>query len=413
MSFTRWLSNRLGLSRRPVSRMQRPAARPRFRPMLEGLEDRWMPSTLTVSNNLDSGPGSLRADIAAAHSGDTINFASSLDGQTITLTSGELLIRKNLTFIGPGASQLTVSGNNLSRVFEVTKVAAVALSGLTISNGLVQSISSSGWGGGIANHGALTVSGCTVSGNSATNGGGIWNDVNGTLAVNGSSTVSYNTASKSDGGGIYNTGTLTVNNCTVSFNTCNNSGGGIENEGTLTVSNCTLSNNTASAQGGGVRNSGTLTVSGSTLSGNTGGYGGGGVFNSGALAVSNSALSGNTAVAGRGGGIWDDGTASVTGCTLSGNSAGTGGGGGGGGIFVDTYAMLTVSGSTLSNNTTPHHGGAIWVHAGGTLTVKNSSSITGNTAPLGFGADVYNFGVLYLDNSSIIGILDGNPAVPI
>jgi len=47
------------------------------------------------------------------------------------------------------------------------------------------------------------------------------------------------------------------------------------------------------------------------------------------------------------------------------------------------------------------------------VTVKNSSSITGNTAPVGFGADVYNLGVLYLDSTSIIGILDGNPAVPI
>jgi len=70
-----------------------PVAR-RFRPRLEALEDRWMPSTLTVTNILDSGPGSLRAEIAAANSGDTINFASSLDGQTVTLTSGELLINK-------------------------------------------------------------------------------------------------------------------------------------------------------------------------------------------------------------------------------------------------------------------------------------------------------------------------------
>ena len=46
------------------------------------------------------------------------------------------------------------------------------------------------------------------------------------------------------------------------------------------------------------------------------------------------------------------------------------------------------------------------------MTVKNSSSITGNLAPAGYIADdVYNAGVLYLDSSSTIGILDGNPAV--
>jgi hypothetical protein len=82
--------------------------RARVRPRLEFLEDRRLPSTLTVTNNLDSGSGSLRADIAAAQSGDTINFDPSLNGQTITLNS-ELFIGgpiHNLTIQGPGAGQL-------------------------------------------------------------------------------------------------------------------------------------------------------------------------------------------------------------------------------------------------------------------------------------------------------------------
>ena len=53
-----------------------------------------------VMNNLDSGPGSLRAEIAAARSNDTIEFAPSLDGRTITLTSGQLDIAENLTIQG-------------------------------------------------------------------------------------------------------------------------------------------------------------------------------------------------------------------------------------------------------------------------------------------------------------------------
>jgi hypothetical protein len=122
-----------------------------------------VPSTLTVLNNLDSGSGSLRADIAAAHNGDTIVFAPSLDGQTITLTSGELLIKRNLTIAGPGAGNLTISGNNASRVFEVAQKESVTLSGLTISNGAAQSSE----GGGILNSGMLTVSNSTLSGNSA------------------------------------------------------------------------------------------------------------------------------------------------------------------------------------------------------------------------------------------------------
>src|SRR3954447_4092298 len=108
MSFTHWLSDRLGLPSRPApKKTARPAPRA-FRPCLECLEGRWVPSTLTVTSAADSGAGSLRADVAAAHNGDTVAFAPSLAGQTITLTSGELLINKNLTITGLGASQLTV-----------------------------------------------------------------------------------------------------------------------------------------------------------------------------------------------------------------------------------------------------------------------------------------------------------------
>src|SRR5579872_6472508 len=104
---TMWLTSVLSsLNRLPsprIGRYRQSRIHPRseargrsFVPRLEGLEDRNLPSTLTVLNNLDSGPGSLRAEIAAAHSGDTIQFASTLKGQTITLTSGELAITKNL-----------------------------------------------------------------------------------------------------------------------------------------------------------------------------------------------------------------------------------------------------------------------------------------------------------------------------
>src|SRR5262245_28675487 len=71
------------------------------RPRLEELECRNLPSTLTVLNNADSGLGSLRDTIAAAQNGDTIIFDPSLDGQTISLTSGELAINQSLSIRGP------------------------------------------------------------------------------------------------------------------------------------------------------------------------------------------------------------------------------------------------------------------------------------------------------------------------
>ena len=83
---------------------------------------------LTVTSTQDSGHGSLRAEIAASHSGDTIVFSPTLDGKTITLTSGELDLTKDLTIHGPGADDLTISGNDpvwyageYTRVFEVAR----------------------------------------------------------------------------------------------------------------------------------------------------------------------------------------------------------------------------------------------------------------------------------------------------
>src|SRR6476659_4920847 len=64
---------------------------------------------ITVANTNDSGPGSLRPALADANDGDTIDFDPALKGQTVTLTSGELLINKNITISGPGANLLAVS----------------------------------------------------------------------------------------------------------------------------------------------------------------------------------------------------------------------------------------------------------------------------------------------------------------
>src|SRR5262249_20411112 len=131
MWFSSWLRNR---TRSSSDGRGRPYGPPRkratFRPILEALEDRWLPSTLTVLNTNDSGPDSLRAEIAAANPGDTIVFATSV--QSITLFSGELLLDKSLTIQGLGAGQLAVSGDSLSRVFDVQAGATVSLSGLTI-----------------------------------------------------------------------------------------------------------------------------------------------------------------------------------------------------------------------------------------------------------------------------------------
>src|SRR5579862_9566759 len=83
------------------------------RPQLESLEDRLTPSVYHVTTTADSGPGSLRAAVAAAnaHPGaDVIVFDGRLSGQTITLAGGELLVTDDVRINGPGAGLLTVSG---------------------------------------------------------------------------------------------------------------------------------------------------------------------------------------------------------------------------------------------------------------------------------------------------------------
>ena len=99
-----WGSQRHGT--RP--RHGRPTPRRRSAmPRLEILEDRTVLSTLTVTNNHDSGLGSLRAAIVTANTnGDPTKRLTLLHnlqgGQTITLTSGELDITKSLDIVGPG-----------------------------------------------------------------------------------------------------------------------------------------------------------------------------------------------------------------------------------------------------------------------------------------------------------------------
>ncbi len=132
---------------RPITAMARTRRR-RRRPILENLEGRLVLSTLTVTSAADSGTGTLRAVIAAARPGDVVRFSPRLDGATIHLTSGELAIAQGLTIAGPGSGLLDVDAGDSSRVFDVTSATAtVLISGLTISGGAAED------GGGILDQG--------------------------------------------------------------------------------------------------------------------------------------------------------------------------------------------------------------------------------------------------------------------
>ncbi|BAZ09186.1 hypothetical protein NIES4071_09920 [Calothrix sp. NIES-4071] len=188
---------------------------------------------------------------------------------TITLARALDSISDDVNITGLGANKLAVSGNNAVRVFTINSGKTVNIDGLTIESG------KSVYGGGLYNYGTLTVMNSTLSRNSANEGGGIVNT--GTLTVT-NSTLDSNSATS--GGGIINTGTLTVTNSTLDSNSATSGGGGgIVNTGTLTVTNSTLDSNSAtSGGGGGIGNAGTLTVTNSTLANNSA-TSGGGIYN--------------------------------------------------------------------------------------------------------------------------------------
>jgi FG-GAP repeat len=118
----------------------------------------------------------------------------------------------------------------------------------------------------------------------------------------------------SDGGGIFNVGTLTLTNSTVSGNSANNSeAGGIFNLGALTLTNSTVSGNNSgsNSDGGGISNSGTLTLTNSTVSGNGAGMHDGGIYNANTANLFNATVTDNGANAdfvggvGSGGGVFN------------------------------------------------------------------------------------------------------------
>jgi hypothetical protein len=236
-------------------------------------------ATLTVTDAPDPGPAtcgtacSLRAALATAAPGDTIQFK--LQHHTIRLAS-PLVLTKDVTIRGLGSSYVTLDGQGTVQPLTVNSGVRATISGVTIRNGKA---GSSGVGGGIVNSGTLTIADSILPSNVATfAGGGIICTDDGTLTLDGV-LVSDNTVSNGLGGGVASlcTGGLTVSNSTITGNTVGDGlgGGGIFADihaGPTTIIKSTISGNLASSfnslSGGGILSYGALSVTDSVVSGN-------------------------------------------------------------------------------------------------------------------------------------------------
>lgn len=177
---------------------------------------------IIVTNENDSGPGSLRQAINDANAGDIIGFDGVL---TIYVHSENLYIQKDLTIIG----DVTLHGGYSNRVLSIGRDVVVVLEDLLIWEGYAIFED----GGGIYNRGTLTLKGNTRVSNSTSdkNGGGVYND--GTLTLQDNASILHNVA-YFNGAGVYNLGTLTLqDNASIKSNSVSHKGGGILNRGIL------------------------------------------------------------------------------------------------------------------------------------------------------------------------------------
>lgn len=290
---------------------------------MESLEERRVLATSVVLNTLDAGAGSLRDAISNASAGDEIIFAPALGGSTIELDSN-LYIDKELTIDGSdllGGITLDAQkgGDGVFdgdgwRVFNLESTADVTLRGMTITGADV-TLS----GGGIFNAGTLKLDQMLITDNSANSGGGVFQD---------------------------SIGSLEIVDSTIDANEAITRGAGVTTKSDLIISSSTLSNNTVDPSTGSV--GGAIDIFGSTTS---------------SVHISNSTISGNESPSA--GGMWivnSNATVEVINSTITDNHAtGAAPAAKAGGIFNGTGSnTVTLHNTILAENTagnTSYHEG--------------------------------------------------------
>lgn len=282
-------------------------------------------ATFTVTKTTDSNDGtcdadcSLREAITAANNAagdDIIAFDATVFGtsQTITLTLGEIVVLANgsVTINGTGADNLTISGNNASRILASSANAVVNIDGITFTAGNGVGDINTGRGGAIYNvGGTMVITNSIITGNTASAGGGLNNAASTSPSIPSHLTldnvvISNNTSSGAAGGmQNFSTSTAIIKNSTISGNTSNTTltgGGGAQFNGTVRITNSTFANNNAvGGSGGAIHSNGSnQIITNSTFSGNTSTDDGGGIHRGTTnvnLFIRNTIIAGNNGTA--------------------------------------------------------------------------------------------------------------------
>lgn len=344
-------------------------------------------ATRVVGNCNDSGAGSLRAAIAAALSGDTIDL-SRLGCSRITLTGGTITIpQSTLSLVGRSRTALTIDGNRAGRVFNHTGTGTLHIRHVSIAYG--RTASNIPEGGCIQSFGNVEMVRTRLHHCTALYTGSLDPRV--------------------AGGGLYAYGDV------------------------LFAYSAAFSNQVPDGPGGAIGAGGTVVLDRSQVYGNTG-YDGGGVAAPRIKAVY-SLIHGNTAW--YGGGLYSDGLSDdapiidINKSTVSANrSHGSGGGFWASGwtrvlitdssivdnVALDASAGFSYGGMRMFNSTVAYNReeprlaclGALYVGLGATLV---STIVSGNTCSLGNDLDIDGFNDARVDGrDNLIG--RSNATVP-
>ncbi|MEO8672950.1 MAG: choice-of-anchor Q domain-containing protein [Tahibacter sp.] len=356
-------------------------------------------TTYTVTNLSDSGSGSLRDAIDQANrntGADIIAFQAGLTGAiTLGIGVGQIDIFDPLTINGPGPGRISISGNNVSRIFNIyppagsADVFTVAINGLKFTAG-----NSTDEGGAIlVGDSNLSLQNCEFRNNSALRGGGVY-----AFPVEGSTT-------------------LTVRDSLFDSNSASADGGafGAQDIDNVIVSGVVASNNSAVRNGGAAfLRAGNTTITTSRFETNhaatsppgVGGPSGGGAIRldgskpTAIMSVSEVRFTGNTSAFGWGGALsMTVGAANLDRMQLNANTANTLGG------ALSAYAIaMTMSNSSFGGNSANQAGGAIAFDTSGSMAMTNIT-LSGNSSNASNGGGIYSGSntTLSVTSSTIVG----------